>query len=272
MRRHILAAFAVVPFLAWALPAISAEPQEGAGAMLAHRAAYRLTLDTSRDQAGIQRAEGAMVFEVQDACEGWTTRQRFTLVITDRDGNRIETSSDYSTFEAKDGSHLRFSLTQMTEGAVTQRISGEASVTPEGGRARYQDPAPNEVTLPRGTLLPMMHTIRALATARAGQRILSAPLMDGTDEDGAQDTSTFMTGSWQEPAAQPRFPALAGQGSQRMRISFFEPGQQGGAGTPNYEVALRYYANGVADDVHMDFGEFSVVGELLELAPTPGAC
>ncbi|RVT99212.1 DUF1849 family protein [Rhodovarius crocodyli] len=272
MRRILLAGIAAVS-LAWALPATAAEPQEGAGAMLAHRAAYRLNLDRVRDQGGVQRAEGAMVFEIQDACEGWTTRQRFTLVVTDRDGNRIETSSDYSTFEAKDGSRLRFSLTQMTEGAVTQRISGEATRNPDGtGRVTYQDPAPNETQLPRGTLFPMMHTIRALATARAGQRILAAPLMDGTDEDGAQETSTFMIGAMQEPQANPRFPAMAGQAAQRMRISFFEPGSQAGAGTPNYEVALRYYANGVADDVHMDFGEFSVAGELLELAPTPGGC
>jgi hypothetical protein len=272
MRRTLLAGMAAAS-LAWALPATAAEPQEGAGAMLAHRAAYRLNLDRVRDQGGVQRAEGAMVFEIQDACEGWTTRQRFTLVVTDRDGNRIETSSDYSTFEAKDGSRLRFSLTQMTEGAVTQRISGEATRNPDGtGRVTYQDPSPNEIQLPRGTLFPMMHTIRALAAARAGQRVLAAPLMDGTDEDGAQETSTFMVGAATPAPESPRFPPMAGQASQRMRISFFEPGSQAGAGTPNYEVALRYYANGVADDVHMDFGEFSVSGELLELAPTPGGC
>jgi hypothetical protein len=58
-----------------------------------------------------------------------------------------------------------------------------------------------------------------------------------------------------------------------MRIAFFEPGQQGGASTPGYEVSLRYWANGVADEMKMDFGEFIVNGQMLELALAPsGGC
>ena len=56
--------------------------------MAAHRAAYRLTLERARDNTQIAAANGAMLYEVLDACEGWTTRQRFTLTITDRDGGR----------------------------------------------------------------------------------------------------------------------------------------------------------------------------------------
>ena len=240
--------------------------------MVAHRAAYRLTLDRARDSAGVQSAEGAMLFEVQDACEAWATRQRFTLVVRDRDGNSIETTSDYSTLEAKDGRSLRFSLTQITEGAVTSRISGEATMGDTGGRVVFADPSPAEMTLPPGTLFPMIHTIRALATARGGQRLLVAPLLDGTTAEGPQDTTTIMTGGWTAPTENAQFPALSPLGSARMRIAFFEPGQQGGASTPGYEVSLRYFANGVADGLKMDFGEFVVDGQMLELAVAPGGC
>jgi hypothetical protein len=251
----------------------AASPVKGAADMVAHRAAYRLTLDRSRDTAGIQRAEGAMLFEVQDACEAWATRQRFTLVVTDRDGNTVETSSDYSTLESKDGQTLRFSLTQVTEGAVTSRVAGEATQTEAGGRVVFTDPVPNEMRLAPGTLFPMIHTIRALAAARAGQRLLVAPLLDGTTADGPQDTTTVITGGWQAPAENTRFPVLAPFGNARMRIAFFEPGQQGGASTPGYEVSLRYWANGVADEMKMDFGEFIVDGQMLELALVPsGGC
>ena len=81
---------------------VRAAVEPGAEAMAAHRAAYRLTLDRSRDNA-IARAEGAMVYEVVDACDGWATRQRFTLLLTDRDGQEVESASDYSTYETKDG-------------------------------------------------------------------------------------------------------------------------------------------------------------------------
>jgi len=269
--RTVLAAL----FSAVLLTPALAENEPGSEHMLPHRAAYRLNLDSVRDNASIVRAEGVMLFEVVDACDAWASRQRFTLVISDRDGNTIETSSDYSTLEAKDGSSIRFSLTQMTEGAVTSRVAGEATLTPQGGRAVYSEPANTQEDLPAGTILPMIHTLRALAAARAGQRIFSAPLFDGTSADGAQDTTTVMTGGWTAPQPNPNFPLLATVGSARMRIAFFDrnpSGQNGGAGTPDYEVSMRYFENGVADELKMDFGEFVVDGRLGELQPIPSPC
>ncbi len=251
----------------------AAEP--GAEAMAAHRAAYRLTLDRSRDNA-IARADGVMVYEVVDACDGWATRQRFTLVLTDRDGQVVESASDYSTYETKDGRKIRFSLTQTSQGAVSQRVSGEAEVAPDGaGRVRYVDPEQKEEALPPGTLLPMLHTIRSLAAARSGSRMLVTPLFDGTSPDGAQDTTTIIA-AWQAAQSNARFPALSTLGSARMRVAFFDRGKDakdgGGASAPDYEVGLRYFENGVADDLKMEFGEFSVNGRMEELAILPGGC
>lgn len=270
MRRTLLAALAV---LGLATPAMAA-PEPGSEAMLAHRAAYRLTLDSVRDGSAVVQAQGIMLYEVVDACDSWASRQRFTLVIADRDGNTIETSSDYNTLEAKDGTALRFSLTQLTEGAVTARVAGEARVTPQGGRVRYTEPAATEQELPAGTMLPMLHTIRAIAAARGGQRLLATPLFDGTSAEGAQDTTTIVSGGWQAPNAAQPFAPLRDQGSARMRIAFFDrnANPSGGAGTPDYEVSLRYYANGVADELKMDFGDFTVNGALAELQPIPSPC
>lgn len=247
--------------------------------MAAHRAAYRLTLDRARDNAEIASARGAMLFEVVDACEGWATRQRFSLTLTDRDGQEIETTSDYSTFESKDGRRLRFSLTQTSQGAVSQRVAGEAELQADGGggRVRYEQPAAKEERLPAGTLLPTLHTIKALNAARAGQRLLVAPLFDGTNAEGAQDTTTVIS-AWQPPAPVQRFPPLSPLGSARMTVAFFDRDAQGGgaqgggATTPEYEVSLRYWENGVADELKMNFGDFVVDGRMVELAEIPGGC
>jgi hypothetical protein len=244
----------------------------GIAAMAPHRAAYRLDLGEARG-SGMTAVAGAMVFEVQDACEGWATRQRMTMTITDRDGQQIETVSDYATYEAKDNSLLRFSLTQTTGGAVSQRVSGEAALQPDGsGRVRFDEPAGREEALPAGTILPMRHTVLAVEAARAGRRLLGAPLFDGTSDEGAQDTTTVIAG-WTAAEATPRFPLLAEKASARMRIAFFERGAaSGGASAPEYEVGLRYFENGVADDLVMDFGDFSVQGRMLEIEALPGGC
>lgn len=243
--------------------------------LVAHRAAYRLSLSTARDPGNISRAEGAMAYEVVDACDAWATRQRFTLTLTDRDGNEIETSSDYSTLESKDGRRIRFSLTQMTQGAVTQRIAGEAELNADGaGVARYTEPEQKEERLGSGTLLPNFHTIATLNAARAGQRLLVVPLFDGTSDDGAQDTTTVLS-AWDAPRENADFPMLSPLGSVRMRIAFFDRGAQqqgGGATTPTYEVSLRYWENGVADQMQMDFREFVVDARMVKLEPIPGGC
>ncbi|ONG53513.1 hypothetical protein BKE38_11840 [Pseudoroseomonas deserti] len=272
-----------------AAPAAPAAPAPAAGAphavlpgteaMAPHRAAYRLRLDRVRQGSDVVQAGGAMLFEVLDACDGWATRQRLQLTVVNRSGDQVETSSDYSTWESKDGRRLRFSLTQTAQGAVTQRISGEAELAgaepgAEGGTVRYEQPSAQQVTLPRGTLLPMMHTIRALALAKAGQqRMLNAPLFDGTSEDGAQDSTTLLS-PWTEAQAQPRFPLLSQQASARMRIAFFgkESAAAAGASAPEYEVGLRYFANGVADEMKMDFGDFAVDGLMQSLEAVPAAC
>ena len=245
-----------------------------ARALASHRGIYSLTLDRARENAAIVDVSGAMLFELIDACESWASRQRFTMTLRNREGTELETGSDYATLESMDGRNLRFSLTQVTQGAVRSRVAGQAELTADGsGVARYSEPEVKELPIPPGTLLPNTHTIAALNAARAGQRLLVAPIFDGTTADGAQQTTTVMS-PWQGPQPVPEAPSLSTLGSSRMRIAFFEPDgeQAGGARTPSYEVSLRYFENGVADDMIMDFGDFTVRAKLMKLEDAPGGC
>ena len=245
-----------------------------ARALASHRGVYSLTLDRARENATIVDVSGAMLFEIIDACESWASRQRFTMTLRDREGTELETGSDYATLESMDGRNLRFSLTQVTQGAVRSRVAGQAELTADGsGVARYSEPEVKELPIPPGTLLPNTHTIAALNAARAGQRLLVAPIFDGTTADGAQQTTTVLS-PWQGPQPVPEAPSLSTLGSSRMRIAFFEPDaeQAGRARTPSYEVSLRYFENGVADDMIMDFGDFTVRAKLMKLEDAPGGC
>jgi hypothetical protein len=245
-----------------------------ARALASHRGIYTLTLDRARENAAIVDVSGAMLYELIDACESWASRQRFTMTLRNREGTELETGSDYATLESMDGRNLRFSLTQVTQGAVRSRVAGQAELTADGsGVARYSEPEVKELPIPTGTLLPNTHTIAALNAARAGQRLLVAPIFDGTTADGAQQTTTVLS-PWQGPQPVPEAPSLSTLGSSRMRIAFFEPDaeQAGGASTPSYEVSLRYFENGVADDMIMDFGDFTVRAKLMKLEDAPGGC
>jgi hypothetical protein len=260
-----------LPIVTLALAALALPLAEAAATDLAsHRAAYRLTLDTARAAAGIESAQGAMIFEVVDQCDAWTSQQRFTLAVTSRDGMTTERQSDYVTWEAKDGRSMRFRLRQIVDGQVAQVIVGEARLEANGsgGMVRYREPAEVEVPLPPGTLFPMMHSLRILEAARAGQRSLAAPLFDGTSEDGAMESNSAIIGRIAPEDV--RFPALSPLASWRFRIAFFEPTNS--SGSPDYEVGIRYWENGIADEVKMDFGDFVLDGRMETLEIIPGGC
>ena len=242
-------------FLLFALPAM-AEPVE----LAAHRASYTLTLDSVRPNSNVTGVTGNMAYEVTDACDGWAVRQRLDMTLSNRDGQSIQMVSDYLTWESKDGSKLRFRMKQTTNDATTEQVEGDAHLTSPGGAGEihYTQPQDKTMPLPQGTLFPMAHTAAIITAAEAGKKFLTLPLFDGTGEDGAQNTSIFIS-SWTGPSAAP-YPDLAELPSGRVRVAFFPRKQE--AQQPDYEVGMRYWSNGVADALNMDFSDFAVNGKL----------
>lgn len=227
--------------------------------LAAHRAVYDLKLDPAQD-GGVIAAHGRMDYEMLDVCNGWATTQRLAMTVTNNDGQNIQMLSDYETYESKDGLKLRFRMRQTTDEAVTSDIEGDATLAANGGGglAHYTLPHKTTEKLPKGTLFPTMHTATLLAAAEAGKKFLALPLFDGTSEKGAQH-SFIIISNWHGPSPD-KWPPLAKLPSGRFHISFFDRAPS--AMEPDYEVSMRYWANGVADDLKMDFGDFVMDGKL----------
>ena len=237
--------------------------------MAAHRALYQLTLDQARG-AEVAGATGTMAYEVLDACDGWATRQRLQMTVTNRDGQDIEMLSDYTTWESKDGLSMRFRMRQTTEQAVTSEVAGEASLERTGGpgEVRYTVPEATTKALPSGTLFPMAHTEAILRAAHAGKKFITLPLFDGTGDKGAQD-STIAIVNWVAPRVG-KWPDLSALASGRVHVAFFD--RDAASQQPDYEVGMRYWDNGVADDLTMDFGDFVMKGTLSQLTVLHPGC
>ena len=252
-------------FLGWSGAALPAAATD----LAAHRATYDLKLESTHG-GDVQAATGTMSYEVQDACDGWAVRQRLQMTVTNRDGQDIDMLSDYTTWESKDGLRLRFRTRQTTDQAVTSDIAGEASLKATGqpGSAHFTSPEDSTKPLPAGTLFPMQHTAALLAAAVAGNKVLGVPLFDGTSAAGAQDSSIVIT-SWGGPRPG-KWPDLAKLPSGRFHIAFFDHGPENME--PDYEVSMRYWSNGVADDLDMDFGDFVMAGKLAEFRLLPHGC
>jgi EipB-like len=252
--------------LVLAAPARAANPTAG---LAAHRALYGLTLSSSRDNDVIA-ARGTMGYEVIDACDGWAVRQRLAMTLTNTDGQDIQMVSDYATWESKDGLKFRFHMKQTTDSAVTSQTDGDASLERTGGpgKVHYTSPEDNTKDLPAGTLFPMAHTAAIIAAARDGKRFVTLPLFDGTDDTGPEDSSIVVL-DWKQPQPN-KYKMLADLPSTRVRLAFFDHNST--SEVPTYQVGMRYWENGVADDLQMDFGDFVMNAKLTDLTPLPHKC
>jgi hypothetical protein len=255
-----------------ALSASAALPADAAGlntASAAHRAIYSMTLASSRG-GDVIAARGTMGYEVIDACDGWAVRQRLSMTLTNVEGQEIQMVSDYATWEAKDGLKFRFHMKQTTDTAVTSQTDGDAKLERTGGpgEAHYTVPEDTIKKLPPGTLFPMAHTSAILAAAASGKKFLALPLFDGTDNAGGED-SFIVVLDWKKAEAN-KYPFLSNLPSTRVRLAFFD--QSSKNEVPNYQVGMRYWENGVADNLQMDFGDFVMDAKMTELTPLPHKC
>ncbi len=224
-----------------------------------YRASYALSLKSSSEQ-GVLAASGTMTYDMTDACTGWTTAQHMVINLTDRDGRDTRMVQDYATFETKDGTRLTFHTRQMNDETVTEQLDGVASLDHSGGRghADFTTPERRRVVLPPGTMLPNAHTIAILQARLAGRRFLSMPLFDGTGGDGAQDSFVTIE-AWHAPHAE-KWASLSGLPSGRVHVAFFDRDQTDEM--PDYEIGMRYFDNGVAVDLAMNFGDFVMDGRM----------
>jgi hypothetical protein len=93
-------------------------------------------------------------------------------------------------------------------------------------------------------------------------------VFDGTDDNGVEDSSVVLL-DWKS-SVETKFAPLAPLPSARVRIAFFD--RQPDTTTPNFSEGMRYWENGVADDLNMDFGEFVMNAKMNELTMLPRKC
>jgi hypothetical protein len=233
-------------------------------------ALYDLSLSKVRTH-DVTGATGQMSFDVVDGCTGWGTTQHMTLLIRNTDGSLNKSVTDYITWETKDGKSLTFTLRE-SDNDGKEQIDDAGSATHTGangaGIISYTTPAGTTLSLPPGTLFPMAHTEALLAAGRDGKKFIAPPLFDGTTADGAQATFVAVLG---HHGPQPNaFQALSPIPSLDVDIAFYE--RKNTDSNPDFRTQMRYFDDGVATDLVLDFGDFIMTGKLERLTIPPSPC
>lgn len=159
-----------------------------------HQALYQLTLTRLHQANNIADVRGQMSYRIEDACDGWNVAQKFDLQFVYTEASAALITSDYNTYESKDGRHYQFSTRRMHDGQLTDEILGKAERRdPLGnGVIDYQKPKVAQAVLPADVLFPTQHTLALLRAAAEGKTWFHQPLFDGSDLSLATDVSAFI--------------------------------------------------------------------------------
>jgi hypothetical protein len=250
-------------------PAILSEAWARPG-FVPHRAVYDLSLGKSRSGSSVSQAQGKLEFEWADVCTGWTVSQRTRVSMITGEGRVIDFGWTLNALEDKDGKHYRFFIRRLDGGEVTEELRGEARLTAVGGRgvAKYSKPAAREVPLPKGTVFPTRHSLILMEAAAGGDMPIWRLVFDGSGDEGLFGVNAALAQALPAGAPVQRdLPLLRGQPSWRMSLAFFNMDET--AAEPEHEQALRLFANGVVDEMLLDYGDFALKAELRSAEALP---
>ncbi len=253
---------------------LSPLPNDGAEAaeILPHKAIYALRSVQVPTGAETVSADGMLVFEWLDTCDGWQVNQQAKLRLSDDNG---DTAYEWRqiTWESKDGRRYRYQTEEFQDGEKGDQRRGEVSFDAGGNGAVTTDlPDRGQRSLPAGVLLPTAHSLRLLQAAEKGETFLSAEVFDGTVSDNPMQITAAIgqsVGQWQDQDK--TFPALAKVPSRPVDLAFFFA--DNGEGEPDFEQTLRVYDNGVIGRMTFSFAGVEMEGDLAKLdVPPPAKC
>ena len=262
-------ATAIAAVLLAALPAFTAQAVE----LAAHRAFYRLTLDKASSDSNMAGIEGAISFELKDACDAWIVEQNYALRFQLANGGDIDTVDRFTSWESKDGLEFRFNISRLTNGQETDKIGGRAELEAAGGTgmATFEQPGSDRIALSKGTVFPTEHTVILLEKAGRGEFFDRHLLFDGSKVEAAAPVTTVVLAERESESAHLMSKPLGPQPVWPMQLAFFaaEGEAQPGEELPDFEMTMNIQPNGIVTGLILDFGDFTVRGVLEEIEALP---
>ena len=237
--------------------------------IMPHRALYAMSLSRAGSDAGVVGANGTMAYQWGQVCDGWTIEQRYRLKMGYAESADVNLTSNFVTWEAKDGLRYRFNQKETRNGADQEELRGIAKLdgAGKGGVADFDKPAGKSFQLPPGVLFPSAHTIFLIDKAKAGENFVSKQIFDGATAEGAVLVSAVIGPKVEPDAEAAKKSPLLNRPGWRVRLAFFPADQK--AEKPDYELGMLLLDNGVSRDMVIDYGDYAIRAKLDDIEPLP---
>jgi hypothetical protein len=262
---------AFLGFAAAAGPAKVEDPAAGI-ALAPHRAVYDLKLGESRGKRSLEAVRGRIVYDFAGStCEGYALQFRQVTELDTGEGKLALSDLRSTSWEQGASQSLRFDSQNYLDRKLVDSVDGHADKGPDGVTVTLAKPKERRLEI-GSAVFPSEHMRRIIAAARAGQTLLELTVYDGSETGEKVYNSLTVIGKRIAPNEHAPTDAAAGQaavaGMDRwpVTISYFDRAQQGGGEqTPVYAISFEAYANGVARALMLDYGDFTVAGDLTAL-------
>lgn len=240
--------------------------------MVPHRAVFDMKLTDAATSSSITGLTGRMVFEtIGSPCEGFTINFRFVTQVEYNESKSRLIDMRTTTFEAADGKNFEFLTQTYIDEKIVDESKGSAVRDGKSTRVTLVRPVEKTFTMSGNALFPTQHLVHMLRAARSGEPFLPADLYDGSEGgekifptataigkrmDGPDDLGSETAAAVDAMAKLPRWPVTVG---------YFDPEEAAGESIPTYEMSFLLYENGISRKVKIDYGEYVVGGDLVDL-------
>lgn len=241
--------------------------------LLPHRAVYDLALRKAEGRSGVSGASGRMVVELTGSdCEGWSISFRIVNQFALNAGRVRLVDSRSSSWEAGDGASMRYAQRQYVDNRLESEVlvSAERGSESQDGKAKATKPKAESFSLPKKAVFPVAHQKHLIEAAQAGQSRDQTTVFDGSEGAKSYLAITFI-GARQQAQNPPD--KVSGNGVKVLTeapywpvsLSYYAAAATGGEETPTHQLSFRMYDNGIATDLVLDYGDFSLDGRLASL-------
>ncbi len=264
------------PLMAAGLIAAMASPAFSFVNLAPHRAVYDLELKSARERSGVKGLQGRMVIEIVGSkCEGWSVNIRLVNAYQLPVGKQRLIDTRTTSWESGDGLKMTYLEKEYIDNlpfAVTRLTASRTS-----SQVKQRKPKQKTFAIPKDTIFPIAHQMRLIEKAMAGVGRDKSTVYDGSDHDKIYQAITFI-GKKKTPAKSSA--VIKGGGSATLlnnisswpvSISYYLLRNKKDQDTPSQQISFVMFANGIAGDLVIDYGEFAMKGKLTYLEKLPQA-
>lgn len=260
--RYLLSKEKYAAFLAGGLLFMSVQSAM-AGTVVAHRAFYEMTIGQMNKNSTVLSVSGRSAYALERDCDGWRSVEDYMIEFSGVEGNVQRILSHFESWESDSGDKYSFDIDEKSTFEGDKQYGGFAQLSAKGGNAYFTAGSDATVALPDDTYFPMKHVEEIIQSANQGAHIIAASLFTGAEPDDALMTTNTVIGGWRSVEAPEAFGGFAEEGFWPVHVAYFKPSAT--SSEPSYEISFSLQPNGVVRDYEIDYGDFSIKVNLMNV-------